>query len=62
MTEDRHDVIEVIGDQDHGRAVGHPAQAENDTVWNDFNKAQYEPVMEKARPLLEHKEPGESEI
>ena len=37
-------------------------QAENDTVWNDFTKTQYELVMEKARPLLEHKELGESEI
>ena len=37
-------------------------QAENDTVWNDFTKTQYELVMEKARPLLEDKELGESEI
>jgi hypothetical protein len=36
-------------------------QAENDGVWNDFTKTQYDLVMEKARPLLEHKELGESE-
>ncbi len=26
---------------------GSKIQAENDAVWNDFNKAQYEPVMER---------------
>src|SRR5208283_2509911 len=31
-------------------------QASNDAVWNDFTKTQYDLVMEKARPLLEHKE------
>jgi len=36
-------------------------QASNDAVWNDFTKTQYDLVMEKARPLLEHKELGESE-
>jgi len=36
-------------------------QAANDGVWNDFTKTQYDLVMEKARPLLEHKELGESE-
>jgi hypothetical protein len=35
-------------------------QASNDAVWNDFTKTQYELVMEKARPLLEHKELGEA--
>jgi hypothetical protein len=29
-------------------------QAANDEVWNDFTKTQYDLVMEKARPLLEH--------
>ncbi len=33
-------------------------QAQNDGVWNDFTKTQYDLVMEKARPLLEHKELG----
>ena len=36
-------------------------QTQNDAVWNDFTKTQYDLVMEKARPLLEHKELGESE-
>jgi hypothetical protein len=36
-------------------------QASNDAVWNDFTKTQYDLVMEKARPLLEHKELGESD-
>ncbi len=36
-------------------------QAQNDGVWNDFTKTQYDLVMEKARPLLEHKELGGSE-
>ena len=36
-------------------------QTSNDAVWNDFTKTQYDLVMEKARPLLEHKELGESE-
>ncbi len=31
-------------------------QTQNDAVWNDFTKTQYDLVMEKARPLLEHKE------
>ncbi len=31
-------------------------QDANDAVWNDFTKTQYDLVMEKARPLLEHKE------
>ncbi len=31
-------------------------QASNDAVWNDFTKTQYDLVMEKARPILEHKE------
>ncbi len=31
-------------------------QASNDAVWNDFTKTQYDLLMEKARPLLEHKE------
>ncbi|MGA2936313.1 MAG: hypothetical protein ABSF52_04345 [Syntrophobacteraceae bacterium] len=35
-------------------------QTQNDAVWNDFTKTQYDLVMEKARPLLEHKELGES--
>ena len=35
-------------------------QATNDAVWNDFTKTQYDLVMEKARPLLEHKELGEA--
>jgi len=35
-------------------------QASNDAVWNDFTKTQYDLVMEKARPILEHKELGES--
>ena len=33
-------------------------QDANDAVWNDFTKTQYDLVMEKARPLLEHKELG----
>jgi len=33
-------------------------QTSNDAVWNDFTKTQYDLVMEKARPLLEHKELG----
>ncbi len=36
-------------------------QTSNDAVWNDFTKTQYDLVMEKARPLLEHKELGESD-
>ncbi len=36
-------------------------QTQNDAVWNDFTKTQYDLVMEKARPLLEHKELGESD-
>jgi hypothetical protein len=35
-------------------------QTENDAVWNEFTKAQYDLVMAKARPLLEHKELAES--
>jgi hypothetical protein len=33
-------------------------QTSNDAVWNDLTKTQYDLVMEKARPLLEHKELG----
>jgi len=29
-------------------------QAANDKVWSDFTKKQYDKVMEKAKPLLEH--------
>ena len=36
-------------------------QDANDAVWNDFTKTQYDLVMEKARPLLEHKELGEDD-
>ncbi len=36
-------------------------QTQNDAVWNDFTKTQYDLVMEKARPLLEHRELGESD-
>lgn len=34
-------------------------QASNDAVWNDFTKDQYALVMQKAQPLLEHKELNE---
>jgi hypothetical protein len=36
-------------------------QTANDMVWNEFTKTQYDLVMEKARPLLEHKELGQIE-